>query len=276
MALVTLLVNLTPGGDNRPLLAAAAGLAARFGAHVEGIALYQPPPMTTGPIFLAAEGLAADRAERGADLAAAEAAFRSALRGQAASLGWFAGLTEAPLAAAVAACTRVADLVLVAADPPHSLGRVPSGLSLGDLVTEAGRPVLIVPADGAPLTLDHALIGWKDGRAARRALADSLPLLRKCRRITLCEIAPAADLAAAGERLAAVAAWLARHKIQAERRPLAAIGEDGPQLLATARTEQADLVIAGAYAHDRLREWIFGGVTRSLLGQHERCVLLSH
>lgn len=32
-----------------------------------------------------------------------------------------------------------------------------------------------------------------------------------------------------------------------------------------ARSFNADLVVAGAYGHSRLREWIFGGVTKSLL-----------
>ena len=30
---------------------------------------------------------------------------------------------------------------------------------------------------------------------------------------------------------------------------------------------EADLVVSGAYGHSRLREWAFGGVTRSLLDE---------
>ena len=38
----------------------------------------------------------------------------------------------------------------------------------------------------------------------------------------------------------------------------------------------ADVVVAGAYGHSRLREWAFGGVTRDLLLQAQRCILVSH
>ena len=32
----------------------------------------------------------------------------------------------------------------------------------------------------------------------------------------------------------------------------------------------ADLIVSGAYGHSRLREWAFGGVTRSLLDETGR------
>ena len=38
----------------------------------------------------------------------------------------------------------------------------------------------------------------------------------------------------------------------------------------------ADLVLAGAYGHARLREWVFGGVTRNLITRSRRCSFLSH
>lgn len=40
---------------------------------------------------------------------------------------------------------------------------------------------------------------------------------------------------------------------------------DGDQLLTFARSIHADLIVSGAYGHSRLREWAFGGVTRSLI-----------
>jgi nucleotide-binding universal stress UspA family protein len=48
------------------------------------------------------------------------------------------------------------------------------------------------------------------------------------------------------------------------------------QLSIMAQDEGADLVVAGAYGHTRLQEWVFGGVTRELLLQQRHCVLLSH
>ena len=38
----------------------------------------------------------------------------------------------------------------------------------------------------------------------------------------------------------------------------------------------ADLIVAGGYGRTRLGEWVFGGVTQSLIRQTDRFVLLSH
>lgn len=48
------------------------------------------------------------------------------------------------------------------------------------------------------------------------------------------------------------------------------------QLSAIALTHGADLIVAGAYGHQRLREWVFGGVTQELLAQPPCCLLLAH
>ena len=48
------------------------------------------------------------------------------------------------------------------------------------------------------------------------------------------------------------------------------------QLDALADTEVLDLIVSGAYGHGKIREWVFGGVTRDLLGQTSRCHLLAH
>ena len=37
----------------------------------------------------------------------------------------------------------------------------------------------------------------------------------------------------------------------------------------------AGAVIAGAYGHSRLREWVLSGVTRHLATESHRCALLS-
>jgi nucleotide-binding universal stress UspA family protein len=264
------------GQNNAAALAVAASLAGRFGAYVEGMAIHQPPPLTSAPFYLSSDLLAAERRRVEAEITAAEAEFRAAMQGQAAGVDWFAAVTEETIAATLARHARATDLLITAADEPHGASESPSPLQLGDLITLAGRPILIVPARGAKVPLDHALIAWKDGTPARRAIADSLGLLHKARRVSLVEIVPQAEAETARTRLALVAGWLARHKITAEPRVFTTLGEDAERLHLLAREEKVDLVVAGGYAHHRVREWIFGGVTRTLLSQDERCVLLSH
>jgi nucleotide-binding universal stress UspA family protein len=74
-----------------------------------------------------------------------------------------------------------------------------------------------------------------------------------------------------------VAGYLARHRIEiiAERvRPAEVSVTDA--LLRLIHDENVNLVVAGAYGHSRLGEWVFGGVTRDLLAQSPVCCLVSH
>ena len=39
---------------------------------------------------------------------------------------------------------------------------------------------------------------------------------------------------------------------------------------------QAGLIVAGAWGHARMRQWIFGGVTQTLLTETPVAVMLAH
>lgn len=278
MSLTSLLLALQPDADNQPVITAAASLAARFGTHVEGIVLAAPLRISPSEAYLASDLAAEDRTLRMEQMAAVEAAFRSGMEGHAPTLAWHADLHAGDIATALGHHARGSDLILAASDRPHGFTETPAAFSIGDLVMQAGRPVLVLPATKpqGDIALDHALVAWKDGVPARRALADSLPLLRKCRHVTLVEIVPEADLPEARRRLRLIAAWLARHGITAAQHAAASIGDDAKRLQQIAEEQKADIVIAGAYGHSRAKEWLFGGVTRRFLAHPALPTLLSH
>jgi nucleotide-binding universal stress UspA family protein len=141
---------------------------------------------------------------------------------------------------------------------------------------QAGRPIIIVSPATEKLTLDHILIAWKDARETRRAVYDALPLLKIAARVTVVEIAVTAELAAAQLHLEDVRAWLKRHDIDAQQIVSPSIGDDASLLNAIAEEQGADLIVAGAYGHNRLRELILGGVTHDLLLCPNRCSFVSH
>lgn len=64
--------------------------------------------------------------------------------------------------------------------------------------------------------------------------------------------------------VADVAVFLGRHGIKAQVEIINADDED-EKLSAFVKSDAADLLISGAYGHDRIREFVFGEVTRSLL-----------
>lgn len=125
------------------------------------------------------------------------------------------------------------------------------------------------------------MLAWKETRETRRAALDALSLLQRAVHVTVVEISAEKDLSSARQRLADVSCWLSRHGIIAETLAVAALhdnasqDDDGEQLESVARRSGANLIVAGAYGHSRLREWAFGSVTRALI-HGDRCALLSH
>ncbi len=273
MASSTLLVNLETGGSNAGLLQVAGGLADRLGAAVIGVAARQPMQLDVSGTCYVAPGVFDDeRAETEHEMDAAEAEFRTAFR--AAQHDWRSSVSFASPAGYIAEQARLADLVLTGR-PQHDVGDA-TRATAGELVMQCGRPVLVVPQAPATPLLDNVLLAWKDTREARRATLDSLLLLERAKAITVVEIAAEEDMPAARQRLADVSHWLARHGIESQILACASVGDDPSQLDAMALERGVDLVVAGAYGHSRLREWAFGGVTRTLLHRGHYCAMLSH
>jgi nucleotide-binding universal stress UspA family protein len=163
---------------------------------------------------------------------------------------------------------RSADLIITGA------GRS-SRIDPADLIMTLGRPVLVVPSEAEGLRFKTAIVAWKETRESRRAVADSLPLLRAYQTVHVIEIAAKEELEKARRNVADVADWLKLHGVSATSAALEPVGATSVQLAERAFIEGADLIVAGAYGHTRLREWVLGGVTRDLLTRIPCCSLLS-
>jgi nucleotide-binding universal stress UspA family protein len=139
---------------------------------------------------------------------------------------------------------------------------------------DSGRPVLVVPASATWLDLRQILVAWKDTRESRRAVVDALPLLQKAEEVTVAEVCDALSESAADARANDVAAWLLQHGVAAS----AITKEDTntPENLESIASDMgAGVIVAGAYGHSRLRQWVLGGVTQHFITRPSRCVLLS-
>jgi nucleotide-binding universal stress UspA family protein len=137
--------------------------------------------------------------------------------------------------------------------------------------------VLVVPNDMDSLKAERVVVGWKDTREARRALGDSLPLIREALSVAVVEIVDLGSEKPAQTHIDDVAGFLARHHIAVTvRKTEHAAGSIEGALIRVAQEISADLIVAGGYGRSRLGEWIFGGVTRGLLAASPVCCLLSH
>lgn len=277
MSFSTVMVHLELGRSNANLLKIAGDLAERCQSKVVGIAASQP--LFTSYVdaaYVSGEIFEQERAAFERESQAAQAEFRTTLGGHSDRLEWRCAQGVASLAEYVAREARSADVILTTPHRRDSTDSGPRHMKIGDLVLRAGRPVLLVPEAKTSLQLDRVMLAWKDGREARRAAADALPILELASQVTVVEVAAEQDRAAAQSRLADVVAWLAGHGIPAESRVETPSGSDASAVGKIAHALRADLIIAGAYGHSRLREWTLGGVTMDLLIDPVRCVLLSH
>ena len=108
-------------------------------------------------------------------------------------------------------------------------------------------------------------------------MADALPLLRRASSVPVVELCRPGDAPAATPAVQEVVEHLARHGVAAVADVQEVTGgATADALVRAAERHGADLIVAGGYGHTRLREWVFGGVTRSLLRDCPMGCLLSH
>ena len=279
MTYATLIVQAEADEDGKARIALAAGLAGQFDARLIGVAARDlMPPLTAplaGPVIVATL-LTAQAEDIQQHLDAAEQQFRTVTGKQDQRFAWRSSIDNP--AKAFTREGRAADLLVVGRQP-ESIGSRPSRhLDPGEVLMRAGRPVLIVPPGLSHLNATRIVVAWKDSREARRAVADALPLLKRATSVLVLEICDTpGDQEDAKAVVDDVADYLSRHGVAAtaEARLLREASVSAELLLA-AEQHGAELVVAGGYAHPRLQEWVFGGLTRTLLGHFPKCCLLSH
>lgn len=139
----------------------------------------------------------------------------------------------------------------------------------------SGRPVLVVPyIQRSELSLNRVLVCWDGSRAAARAVSDAWPLLERAKAVNVVTVGH-------GQRPEKMQQefkeHLSKHGINADMEVLTAEDIDaGNAILSHAADIQADLLVMGGYGHSRLREWVLGGVTRTILQTMTVPTLLSH
>ena len=278
MSYKTILVHFNDERRVKGVIDAATFIGERHGAHV--IALYVMPPIPTyGPTAFGAgyiqAGLEAFRAE--ADRV--RKAFEDASRGRPIVPEW---RLVAPGERTVADCVidhaRQSDLVIVGQrDESFDFSSV---LDVPErVIIECGRPVLVIPNAGTfPKIGERITIAWGARREAARAVFDALPLLVAAERVRIVSVNPRRGSPAAGDLPGAeIGTTLARHGVKCEAGTAISHEIDvGDVLLSGLTDDGADLLVMGGWGHSRMRELIFGGVTRHILEHMTVPVLMSH
>ncbi|MBC2886649.1 universal stress protein [Ochrobactrum sp. CM-21-5] len=137
------------------------------------------------------------------------------------------------------------------------------------IVFNSSCPVLLVPyAPVLPIvSLNRIVVAFNGKREAARAAFDAMPLMKHANRTEVVWVDPP-EIEGEDEALASsdLAEALSRQGIEVDIVPLASHGRHAQDALREhIIAEHADLLVMGAYSHSRLRELVFGGVTRAML-----------
>jgi nucleotide-binding universal stress UspA family protein len=255
----------------------AVSVAATFDAHLAGIAfLYDPIVPISGAGYIPADVI--DTQERDNAAAAKAALDRFAAASQRAGISAEPLTMSASLGGVAEQFGRIArrfDLSIVGQAEPETS-------TVEEIIAEAalfesGRPVIVVPyIQKEPLKLDQVMVCWDGSRSAARAIGDAIPLLTRSKRV---EIVIVTNERGKQDEIAGadIGAHLARHGLNVEvRRTVLGDIDVADVLLSHAADSGSDFIVMGGYGHSRLREFVLGGVTRSIFRSMTAPVLMSH
>ena len=272
MAIRSLLLHLDATPASIARLAFAHALADRFDARVT--ALFGTRPQAGRVAYAYSAGAALRAAEEGPPHPRERARLRDLLDEREPECAWCEVAGDSVRHGFIAE-SIYADLLVLG--PPSGVddeGTAPQGF-VESVILESGTPAIVVPHPHRQQTLgERVVVAWNGSIAAARALRAALPLLRDSRRVHVATWG-AQPPAAPFSRLD-VRAWLRRHDVDAALHASASAAHVAKDLAALARDVGADLVVMGCYGHSRIREQVFGGVTRAVLADLPAPVLMTH
>lgn len=272
-----IVVNLSLGDNGGVVANYAVSVAEAFKAHLAGVAfVFDPIVPVSGTGYVPPEVIDTQVADNQAASKEAidrfsSAASRACISTESISLNTSAGASGDRFGH----IARRFDLAIVGQGEPEANSI--EEIIAENTLFESGRPMIVVPyIQKAPIKLDFVMACWDGSRPAARAIADAMPFLEKAKRVELVIVTN--DSGKKDEIEGAdMGQHLARHGVNVEVKRIDNADIDvADALLSHAADTGADFIVMGGYGHSRLREFILGGVTRSMLRSLTVPALLSH
>lgn len=273
----TILAVLRSPEDAERVLDRAIPLGQLFSSHIVGFHCEALPGAYVAPLsFPSAELYEADQQASSQRTEEIRSIFdkrlaQSGLGGEFRFTSTFAGDS----ASSALSSAYASDIVIAGQVDPDALRA--DIADLDRLLFDSGRPVIIVPyADVKPKpSIERILVGWDGSREAARATFDALPLILTARSTEILAVDAHENSSdpQSGEQIVMA---LRRHgaTVTLETQPSGGL-EPGLVIQNRLSDIGADLLVIGAYNHSRLRQFLFGGVTRTLLASMPTMTLLS-
>lgn len=259
-------------------LTAAADLCATANAHLSVllVKLAAPPPL--GDYAAMSVAWLDERAEDVQQLDEAVEGARATLRGLGISFDANGVYCETAWADNdVGNRARYADITFIGASlKPDSLLRA---RAIDGALFYSARPVLLATnRHSVTLRPKKIVLAWNSTIEAARAAREALEMMESAEEVNVVLVDPTAASARNGEEPGAdIATYLARHGIKVTVDRLPSAGRRVEEVLSQhAIDTSADLIVMGAYGHTRLRERVFGGVTKAMIEAPIVPVLMVH
>ena len=276
MSVASILVHVDNSAASESRFNLAIRLAQQFEAHLEALYVMRP---TNSPIFtqmpIGADIIEFHRKTLREEAAGKRRICEEAARAAGIKFEW--RTEEGVLIDMLSEYGRYSDLIVLGQHDSNDRKDLSEG-AVDHVVLESGTACLVVPYIGvATDSIKNVLIAWNGSMESARAVKDAVPFLENAERVEVLVINPEhLQVEKADVTEARVCAYLARHGVTAQVHTIHNDQIDvGDILLSFASDYSADLVVMGAYGHNRLREKILGGVTRHLLVHMPVPVLMS-
>ncbi len=249
----------------------AARLARTLGARMVGL---EPPSygvmsMAWADAGMGAPiggGLAEDTEER-QRVAAVREAFEARSSGLKAE--WRTADDSGPTA--VGTIGRAYDLIVM--PQPGPLPKMPESV-FETALFDSGRPILVVPTGFNGMVGKRVLFAWNGSTESARAISLAMPVLSGAEAI---EVMSVDGAMVPGPTAAEIAESLRSHGLNVTSQNVKPDGRSaGQTIVDTAIAGSCDLIVKGAYTQSRLRQMIFGGMTRHLILNCPLPVLFSY
>ena len=255
-------------GESLPAAALqqALALAARHGAHLTITVAAQHVATPYSPMWMTlASSLVADlnaKARAKADEAADKARTAARIAGVIADISVM--MDQGGDAGEIAVrAARASDLIIV--DQPEAAMDA-RAMILEEALFRSGRPILVATPKRAPIeNASKAMLAWDGTAHAARAASDMLSLFGGIKQVDIVSVLGDKDLSTTlpGDDFAR---HLSRKGVHANIVELSvATGPVARQLDDYATTSGADVIAMGGYGHSRLRQFVLGGVTVSMI-----------
>jgi len=166
---------------------------------------------------------------------------------------------------------RAFDLIVM--PQPGPLPKMPESV-FETALFDSGRPVLVVPQGYNGMVGKRILFAWNGSTESARAISLAMPMLSGAEAI---EVLSVEGAMVPGPTAAEIAASLSAHGLNVTSQHAKPGNRSaGQTIVDTAKAVGADLIVKGAYTQSRLRQMIFGGMTRHLILNSPLPVLFSY